>query len=98
MATVTSVFTVDYAAQILDEHPELIQAIICNDDNLSYGAIITVYTGPDEGVDALTRDGINELADMLRDARQTPESWADFLKNFVADPEIIETVKNLKPR
>lgn len=98
MATVTCVFTVDYVAQILDEHPDLIQAIICNDDNLSYGAIITVRTGPEDGLDALTSEGINELADMLRDARQTPQSWADFLQDFVADPEIIETVKDLKPR
>lgn len=98
MATVTCVFTVDYVAKILDEHPDLIQAIICNDDNLSYGAIITVRTGPEDGVDAMTSEGINELADMLRDARQTPESWADFLQDFVDDPEIIETVKGLRPR
>jgi hypothetical protein len=98
MATVTSVFTVDYAAQILGEHPDLIQAIIGNEDNLSYGAIITVRTGPEEGIDALTDDGIDELASMLAHARQTDDQWMEFLKDFVADPEIIETVKNLKPR
>ena len=30
MATVTHVFTVDYVAQMLGEHPDLIQAIISN--------------------------------------------------------------------
>jgi hypothetical protein len=98
MATVTSVFTVDYAAQILGEHPDLIQAIIGNDDNLSYGAIITVRTGPEEGIDALTDEGTDELASMLAHARQTHDQWMEFLQDFVADPEIIETVKNLKPR
>lgn len=98
MATVTRVFIVDYAAQMLDEHPDLIQAIIGNDDNLSYGAIITVRTGPEEGIDALTDEGIDELASMLARARQTHDQWMEFLQDFVADPEIIETVKNLKPR
>jgi hypothetical protein len=98
MATVTRVFTVDYAAQMLDEHPDLIQAIIGNDDNLSYGAIITVRTGPEEGIDALTDEGTDELASMLAHARQTHDQWMEFLQDFVADPEIIETVKNLKPR
>ena len=98
MPTVTSVFTVDYVAQILDEHPDLIHAIISNEDNLTYGAIITVRTGPEEGMDALTDDGIDELASMLADARQTHDQWMEFLTDFVADPEIIETVKNLKTR
>ena len=49
MPTVTSVFTVDYVAQILDEHPDLIHAIISNEDNpfLSPplpGAIVYVIT------------------------------------------------------
>jgi hypothetical protein len=66
--------------------------------NLSYGAIITVRTGPEEGIDALTDDGIDELASMLAHARQTDDQWMEFLQDFVADPEIIETVKNLKPR
>jgi hypothetical protein len=98
MATVTCVFTVDYVAQILDEHPDLIQAVICNDDNLSYGAIVAVRTGPEGGVDALTSEGISELAGILRNARTTPESWVEFLEDFVGDPETIETVTSLNLR
>jgi hypothetical protein len=34
----------------------------------------------------------------LKSARQTPESWQEFLDDFVEDPEIIESVKPLNPR
>lgn len=54
MATVTYVFSIDYVANLLDEDPELLQAIVSNDDNLSYGSIISVYTGPDEAITSLT--------------------------------------------
>ena len=56
---------------MLGEDPELLEAIVYNDDNLSYGAIISVYTGPDETITALTDDGIDELKNMLSDARAT---------------------------
>lgn len=36
MAAVRHVLTLDYVASILGEHPELIDAIAANDDNLSY--------------------------------------------------------------
>ena len=44
---------------------ELLQAIVSNDDNLSYGSIISVYTGDDESVTALTDNGMDELEQML---------------------------------
>ncbi len=49
MATVTYVFTITTVAKKLGEDPELLQAIVSNDDNLSYGSIISVYDGTDEG-------------------------------------------------
>jgi hypothetical protein len=64
MATITYVRTLEYAASILEEDVELLEAIVSNDDNLSYGAIISVYTGPDEAIAALTDPGVLELADM----------------------------------
>ena len=42
MATVTHVFTIDYVAKMLGEDPELLEAIVSNDDNLTYGDIISV--------------------------------------------------------
>ena len=93
MATVSHVCTLDYVAKMLGEDPELLEAIVSNDDNLAYGAIISVYTGQDETVTALTDDGIGELKDMLRDARITPETWHAFLDAFVDDAELIARIK-----
>lgn len=78
MATVTYVRTIKFVAEVLEEDPELLQAIVSNDDNLSYGNIITVYTGDDESVTALTDDGMEELEQMLSHARRSPDEWSDF--------------------
>ena len=93
MAAVTHVCTLDYVAKMLGEDPELLEAIVYNDDNLSYGSIISVYTGPDDTIIALTDDGIDELKDMLRDARITTESWHAFLDDFVDDAELVARIK-----
>ena len=98
MATVSHVCTLDYVAKMLGEDPELIQAIVYNDDNLTYGSIISVYTGPDDTITALTDDGIDELKDMLRDARITPETWNAFLDDFVDDAEFVARIKAQSPR
>ena len=93
MATVTHVCTLDYVAKMLGEDPELLEAIVYNDDNRTYGAIISVYTGPDDTVTALTDDGIDELKDMLRDARITTETWHAFLDDLVDDTELVARIK-----
>ena len=98
MAAVTHVCTLDYVAKMLGEDPELLEAIVFNDDNLSYGAIISVYTGPDETNTALTDDGIVELKDMLGHARITPQTWNDFLEDFVQDAELVARIKAKSPR
>ena len=98
MATITHVCTLDYVAQRLGEDPELLEAIVYNDDNLSYGAIISVYIGPDDTITALTDDGIDELKDMLREARITPETWHDFLDDFVDDAELLVRIKTQSQR
>ena len=98
MATVTYVFSIDYVAKLLDEDPELLQAIVSNDDNLSYGSIISVYTGPDEAINSLTRDGMEELEQMLAHARRTTDEWNDFLNAFVDDRELITRIKTKSPR
>ena len=98
MATVTQVYAITYVATMLGEDPEMLEAIVSNDDNLSYGAIISVHTDADEAITALTDDGIGELRDMLVDARRSPQHWRDFLEHFVADPEIIARVKENGPR
>jgi hypothetical protein len=62
-----------------------LEANVYNDDNLNYGSIISVYTGPDDTITALTDDDIDELKDMFMDARIMPETWHAFLDDFVDD-------------
>lgn len=98
MAAVTYVFTIEYVAELLEEDSELLQAIVSNDDNLSYGSIISVYTGPDEAITSLTRDGMEKLEQMLAHARRTANEWNDFLDAFVDDEELIARIKANSPR
>ncbi|KAB1086604.1 hypothetical protein F4V91_09280 [Neorhizobium galegae] len=98
MATVTYVRTIKFVAEILEEDPELLQAIVSNDDNLSYGSIISVYTGDDESITALTDDGMEELEQMLSHARRSTDEWNDFLDSFVDDKELIARIKAKSPR
>lgn len=98
MAAITHIYTLDYAAKMMDEDLELLEAIVWNDDNLTYGSIITVHTAPDEAITALTDDGIEDLTDMLRDARITTEGWHQFLDAFVHDAELVARIKAQSPR
>ena len=98
MATVRFVFTIDYVAEILDEDVDLLREIISNDDNLTYGNIISVVTGDDESTPVVTDDGIDELRQMLSDARRSAETWQEFLDCFVLDEEIAARVKTYSPR
>jgi len=98
MATVTHVCTIDYVAKMLYEDPELLEAIVSNDDNLTYGNIISVYTSSEEAITALTDRGIEELGDMLRAARMPPDTWHEFLDDFVHDAELVARIKAQSPR
>ena len=93
MTSVRHVFMLDYVADMLGEHPDLIDAIVSNDDNLTYGSIISVSFAPDDSRTALTDDGIDELRDMIATARQSPDEWDQFLEDFVDDPDVIKAVK-----
>ena len=98
MATVSQVYTLQYVATMLGEDPEMLEAIVSNEDNLTYGSIINVSTGPDEDVTALTDYGVDELRDMIAAARCSPTEWDEFLDDFVNDPGIIARVKAQTPR
>ncbi|OZO45796.1 hypothetical protein CGU37_27470 [Pseudomonas fluorescens] len=78
---------------MLGEDAELLEAIIYNDDNLTYANIVSVYVGPNETVAALTDDGIEELTDMIRAARITTKTWHEFLDDFVDDTDLAERIK-----
>ena len=98
MATVTSVIALEWVAKLLGEDRELLEEILSNDDNLTYGSIITVHTGPDETITALTQDGVEELRDMLVNARRSPRDWESFLESFLSDPDLIERLKSQTKR
>lgn len=98
MATVRFVYTLDYVAKMLNEDADLLYAIIRNDDNLTYGNIVNVATSEDQTTSALTDDGIDELRQMLADARRSAEKWQEFLECFVDDEEIVARVKTYSPR
>lgn len=93
MAAITHVYSIAYVAQLLGEDLDLIEAIVDNDDNLTYGSIVSVHTGQEESITALTDDGIAELKDMLADARRSTKDWHEFLGDFVSDPDVIARVK-----
>jgi len=94
MAAVTHVCTIDYVAKMLGEDAELLEAIIYNDDNLTYGNIVSVQIGRDDYITALTDEGIDELRDMLASARVSVEAWHSFLEDFVSEPDILARVNN----
>jgi hypothetical protein len=96
MATVTYVFSIDYVAKLLDEDLEFLQAIVSNADNLSYGCIISVYTGPDEAITSLTSDGMEELEQMLAHARRTTDEWSSYQSEISA--VTTETTERLRSK
>ena len=98
MAAVTQFYTFAEVARMLGEDPEMLQAIVSNDDNLSYGNIVSVYTGTDEAITAVTDHGIEELSEMTLDARRSPQEWHNFLEDFVSDQDITTRVKDKGPR
>lgn len=57
-----------------------------------------MYTGDDESVTALTDDGMDELGQMLKDARRTSQEWNDFLNSFVDDELLVAPIKAKSPR
>ena len=98
MAAITHICTLDYVAKMLDEDAELLEAIVYNDENLTYGSIVSVYVGPDETVTALTDDGIEELTDLIKAARLTTRTWHEFLDDFVDDKDLVLRIKAKLPR
>lgn len=98
MAETTDVKAVSYVATMLGEDPDLLEAIVSNEDNLSYGDIVTVWVGPDDTISALTDDGIDELRTMLADARRSSVTWREFVRTIVSDPYTVARFIEKGPR
>ena len=74
MATIRQVYTLEYIASMFGEDPEMLEAIVSNEDNLTCGSILTVCTGPDKIITALTDDGVVELGEMIATPAAHPMS------------------------
>jgi hypothetical protein len=98
MPTVGQVYTLEYVATLLGEDLEMLEAIVSNDDNLTYGSIVSVCTGPEKSITSLTDDGVDELSGMISCARRSPAEWDKFLESFVGDQDIINRVQAQNPR
>lgn len=81
MAAVTRFCTLDFVARMLGEDRDLFEIIIVNDDNLPYGAIVTVHTGSDGAITALTDDSIIELKNMIAAALRPTRRGMSSSKN-----------------
>jgi len=98
MPKIAQLYALERVAQMLGEDLEMLEAIASNDDNLSYGNIISVETATEENTKLITAHGIEELRDMLSSARRSSEDWRNFLDDFVNDPDVIARVKENGPR
>jgi hypothetical protein len=98
MPKVTQLCALERVAQMLGEDLEMLEAIVSNDDNLSYGNIVSVDTATEENTKLITAHDIEELRDMLTSARRSSEDWRNFLEDFVNDPDVIARVKENGPR
>jgi len=62
-----------------------------------YGNILSVDTATDENTKLITAHSVEELHDMLSDARRNREHWCDDLDDFVNDPESLAHVTDNGP-
>jgi hypothetical protein len=67
MAAITRVYTVALVAQILDEDEDWLHELIIDMD--PEDGCLTVYGLEEDGVTALTDDGIDNLRDLIADLR-----------------------------
>jgi len=94
MATVTQFYTIDKVAVakvvvVADDCPQHFRILAKHARNL-----VSVYTETDEAITAITDHGIEDLSEMILDARRSPQEWHNFLEDFVSDPDIITCVKD----
>ncbi len=65
----TYVCAIDYVAKRIGENLELLEEIAGNPDNIDYGEMIDVVTGPDKAIIAFTSRGIKNLQEFIADVR-----------------------------
>jgi len=94
----TCIYAIGYAAKRIGENLELLEEIVGNSDNIDYGEMIDVVTGPDEAIIALTSRGIENLQEFLADVRTWQGGMRQFLIEQNCDPAVIERIMATEPR
>jgi ATP-dependent RNA circularization protein (DNA/RNA ligase family) len=90
--------TIDYVAKRIGENLELLEEIAANPDNIEYGEMIDVVTGPDESIIAFTSRGIENLQEFIADVRSSQGGMRQFLIDQNCDTAMIECIMTDKPR
>jgi len=98
MARDTHIIATSHVATMIGENLELLEQVIANSDNIDYGERIRVTTGPNEGLTALTRRGIEGLQEFIADVRTWPGGIRQFLLDEGCDLEVIERIMADEPR
>lgn len=88
----TSICAIDYVAKRIGENLELLEEIASNPDNIGYGEMIDVVTGPDQAITAFTSRGIENLQEFIADIRNWQGGMRQFLIEQNCDPARIERI------
>jgi hypothetical protein len=94
----THIVVISHVAKMIGENVELLEQITANSDNIDYGEMIYVTTGPDEGITAFTGRGIESLQEFIADVR----TWQGGIRQFLIDegckPDMIKRIMAEEPR
>ncbi len=88
----TCIYAIGYVAKRIGENLEFLEEIASNPDNIDYGEMIDVATGPDEAIIAFTNCGIENLQEFIADVRTSPGGIRQFLIDEDCDPDVIERI------
>lgn len=88
----TYVCAIDYVAKRIGENLELLEEIAGNPDNIDYGEMIDVVTGPDKAIIAFTSRGVENLQEFIADVRTSQGGMRQFLIEQNCDPAMIERI------
>ncbi|MDA0653236.1 MAG: hypothetical protein O3C49_08170 [Proteobacteria bacterium] len=94
----SSLYAINYVAEIIGENIALIEVVSANSDNIDHGEMATIWTGPDQAITAFTDRGIESLKEFLADVRSWPGGMREFLVNEKCDPELIKRIMAREPR
>lgn len=73
--------------EMIAETPELLEQIAANSDNIDYGEMIYVSTGPSEGFTAFTSRDIESLQEFIADVRHGPAACVSSSSTKCATPQ-----------